>query len=124
MSKKAAGVLVKSQSGSVMGFVRSDGKVIGIPCGKVDPGEDVSNAAIRETYEETGFRVSLYDEDPFVKMIDDTIVYTFLGHIVSVHEPSCKHEGRAMWVNPEQLLDCDFADYNKNMLKHFGILLA
>lgn len=120
--KKAAGVLVKSKSGKIMGFVRSDGRGTGIPCGKVDPGENVSNAAIREMYEETGFKVSLYDEDPFVKMIDDTIVYTFLGHIISVHEPTCKHEGKAMWVNPTQLLDCDFGEYNQEMLKHFGLL--
>jgi 8-oxo-dGTP pyrophosphatase MutT (NUDIX family) len=124
MSKKAAGVLVKSRSGSVMGFVRADGKGTGIPCGKVDEGEQVEHAAIREMFEETGFKVSLYDEQPFVQAIGETVVFTFLGTIVSVHEPTCKHEGRAMWVKPDQLLDCDFADYNRNMLKHFGITLS
>lgn len=68
----------------------------GLPNGKKEAGEGETEAAIRETKEETGFSVNL---DPNIRIEDnaeDHINVTFLGHIIS---------GK-IEIPPEEITDC------------------
>ena len=57
--KLGVAVLVEDAAGGVLLDLRRDCGLWGLPGGRVEAGESVAAAAIRETQEETGFEVSL-----------------------------------------------------------------
>jgi ADP-ribose pyrophosphatase YjhB (NUDIX family) len=57
--KVGVAVLVEDAAGAVLLELRRDCGLWGVPGGRVEAGESVAVAAIRETREETGFEVSL-----------------------------------------------------------------
>jgi 8-oxo-dGTP pyrophosphatase MutT (NUDIX family) len=61
-------------AGRVLFHRRSDNGLWGLPGGKVDPGESVSAAVVREVFEETGYRVGIVRltgiySDPAVRVV-------------------------------------------------------
>jgi len=57
--KLGVAVLVEDAAGALLLDLRRDCGLWGLPGGRVETGESVAAAAIRETQEETGFEVSL-----------------------------------------------------------------
>ncbi|QCR33325.1 NUDIX domain-containing protein [Lysinibacillus sp. SGAir0095] len=76
------------------------------PGGKVEPGETLEEAAIREVYEETAVRISdlkwfayyvVHDAPPFSKAV-------FTGKVDQIDEFIEEHETLGMtWLTPEEL---------------------
>lgn len=64
-TKQAACLLITNDTGEVLLVSRRNSTQVGLPGGKVDPGETPLNAALRETFEETGLQFS---EDDVVEV--------------------------------------------------------
>ena len=96
---------------------------LGLPGGKVDPGEVPVMAAIRELYEETGYHVRLEDLQLVYCAPDETgvVTATFLAKAQpDWPEDTVGPEGtRVAFVAPEELTSpqtSEFAIYNEAML--------
>ena len=57
--RPSAGAVIFNEAGEVLLERRSDSGFWGLPGGGVDIGESVSDAVVREVYEETGLRVGI-----------------------------------------------------------------
>jgi 8-oxo-dGTP pyrophosphatase MutT (NUDIX family) len=121
--RHAAAVLVL-KANRVLGFLRFDREGVSIPCGNVEETETPAKAAIRETREETGYTVTLSENNPYAAF--DTMggchVTTFRGTIVGEGAPTTPNEGRPVWASPRTLVDGGpYSRYNEAMLRHFGV---
>ena len=118
----AAGVIIFENddfAGRVLAFQRTKDGQLGIPFGKVDPGESAADAAVRETFEETGFTVKLLSDIPYVGLSTNTAgkkVAAFLATIVSGGQPLCPQEGTPVWVTQTELFNSAYGDFNKSAL--------
>ena len=110
--KKAAGVLV-IRDGLVLSLVRADGKGVGLLCGKVEPGEDPAQTALREAAEEAGVNVGLIDE-PYVAMVGDVQVWTWRAVIFgTLGSRKTPEEGHPAWVPFSVVCAGPFGEYNR-----------
>ena len=124
VGRMAAGVLIFSGAPSELALAfRRRGETVGLPCGKVDPGETPAQAAVREAFEETGFHVEIDgDITPYVGYdINDTLVWTFRAKIVGGDMHGEIREGSPYWASCQDLVDNQYGVYNARMLHHFGV---
>lgn len=70
----AAGVLVTNNQGLILSVPREGGQM-GLPAGKLEPGEDSAFAAVRECFEETCYPVVLRGV-PFSLNVDENTTFT------------------------------------------------
>ena len=106
----AAGILFKSSQGRVLLLRRSnEGDAPNtwcIPGGKIEDGETPEQAAVREVFEETGYRAG-HAGSLFARRIKDGVDYTtFLRTVDDEFSPKLTDEHTAYaWVKPEEALD-------------------
>ena len=78
--KQAACVLVMTVNGKILMVTRKDSDKLGLPGGKVDPGETPSEAAARELQEETGMIINHETLLPiYAAWVDGYYCHTFIG---------------------------------------------
>ncbi len=112
----AAACVLVLRDGGVLAVFRKDGK-LGLPAGKINPGEPVDEAAARELLEETGLEVKA----SCLVMILDTIeastgdrVVTFFAEDTGQEVKPGHDERPALWVGWQALTGPTgaFPDYN------------
>lgn len=122
-------VLIMNEEGKILSVSRKDDKNdIGLPGGKIEPGETPAEAALRELFEETGYKVI---DGRFLQMIyhseaDGKLAVTYqipFGAIkASSGAPSSNETGVVAWVNPSVLTTSKtFGEYNRNLFKAVGV---
>lgn len=92
----------------------------GLPGGKVDVGENLEQALIREVLEETGYHVSVDINQPYYVNGEDAgyTVYTFICTLASQpYQPTAEKEtGLVRFVTKDQLTkNSTFAFYNSDL---------
>jgi mutator protein MutT len=118
------GALLFRASGDVLAASRkNDPNDLGLPGGKVDPGETEHQALVRELGEETGLRAKRYHR--IFGMVDPG-GYWFVTFLVTEWEgePYSREAGKVVWVPPLRLLQpsCQFREYNRDLFVHLGVL--
>lgn len=92
---------------------KSQGNTWGIPGGKLEKGESVIEAAIRETAEETGFSISKasvkYPGKVYIKYPNFDYIYHMIRAVITDHPGEVKinfseHKGFT-WVTPKDALN-------------------
>lgn len=124
---EAAGIYVEHE-GKYLMLHRQDykpqGNRWGIPAGKVDKGETALQAAIRETYEETGIKISSkspeYLGTVYFKDSKNNCIFHMFKAKVS-DQPKVKirlteHKGYT-WVTPDEAFDLRLMDDQKDSLE-------
>lgn len=110
----AVAVVVRDQAGQVLMIERTDNGLWAIPGGAQDIGETTRQAAIRETFEETGLVievtdiVGVYSDPRHVIAYDDGEVrqefsLVFHAHPVGGELRTSSETRRVHWVAPEEL---------------------
>ncbi len=91
------------------------------PGGKLEPGEDVQTAALRELFEETGVRAAAIESLPSVRwrFEDRSVVLHPLVCIWRQHEPQPLHCVACRWMAPTALLSLDTPDSNRRIVTEF-----
>lgn len=127
-SPNAVVLYLPRQDGRVLAVSRGlfNPGTVGLPGGKVEDGEHLEDAIVREAYEETGVVVSG--------------VYPIFGMTCAATKPGGRSfyttcfvadqwrgvpkwfsmEGWVRWVQPNELLQGPFADYNAALLDHIA----
>lgn len=115
---KTAAVMVLVRDGLILACSRKNNPLLGLPGGKSDPGESPQEAAIRETYEETGIQVS---SCAFIYQAVDSKFQTYCFYATSWTGDPVSMEGTTvMWVAPDTLTHPDtgaFPNYNNNVIQ-------
>lgn len=102
---------------------KNDHDDVGLPGGKVDPGETPYEAMVREVFEETGVRVLaarlVYERPDGPHIVQTFLVTAWEGEPGNTTEP-----GRVGWAEPQSLLrdECrSFREYNAALFRHIGL---
>lgn len=118
--KMAAGVLCVS-GGRFLGIKRFKDGALGIPCGKLEPGESFLSAASREFLEETGGSVKIKPKPLYVAMLNDTEVWIFLADSFSANVPFRTLEGETVFVTEKELSsDNLFGKFNRELVRAYN----
>jgi 8-oxo-dGTP pyrophosphatase MutT (NUDIX family) len=126
--KQAAVMLIVREDGMILGVTRkNDHTKFGLPGGHVEPNEDPKDAAIRETFEETGIRV--YE----CEYMYDTVVPGLHRPKTDFHTHYFKalswsgdivvsEEGLADWVTADDIVNGCYSYSNTAALKFAKII--
>ena len=106
---RAAGILLLAPSGRALFLQRSSaGDAAGLwsfPGGKLEAGEDAAAAAVRETLEETGYRVGSPGRVLCRRVADDVDYTTFVTSCDEEFTPKLDDENVGFaWVDPRTVL--------------------
>ncbi len=94
----------------------------GLPGGKVDHGEDLAEALVREVWEESFIKLDKDKLVPdFFRADPPFIVLTYLYNGVINEPPIQGDAGPADWVTWEQLLSGPFGEYNAKLKEKLGL---
>ncbi len=129
---QAVCLLLLNQNEEILAISRRDDpNAWGLPGGKVDPGETLEIAVVRETFEETGL-VLAGVQPVFTAKNDggekDTtyMCTTFTGRIVGQAPGAPRSEpfvGDVKWVKPSVLEHSVFGRYNRELFTHIGLII-
>lgn len=126
-----AGVMIIIKDDLVLGVSRRNDKTkFGLPGGKVEMGETPKQAAIRETFEETGVHVDkcvyLYERVEPCRKPGDIPFRSYCFYATEWHgDPSSSEEGYVKWCTKEDLLGITgaFPQYNEKALEVLSNML-
>lgn len=119
---QAACCLIVGRDGRVLAVSRkTDPRMLGLPGGKVDPGEEPIDAARRELEEETGLTAvglhQVFSQRDAQGFVTTTFTCEAHGHI------DTDEAGVIRWVHPKVLLDpatCPYVGYNTALFQALG----
>lgn len=114
--KQSVCLFYRDSKKGILGVTRRDNRNDwGLPGGKVDPGESLEEAIVREVFEETGFELNpMYLEKVFESLCGKYIATTFAytGKLSNPQKVDEK-EGVVGWITWKELFNGSFSDYNK-----------
>lgn len=124
---KKAGVMLIIKDGLILGISRRNDKTkFGLPGGKREELETLSQAAIRETREETNVIVhdcvEIFHREEPPATPDGEAFYTHCYYATTWSgEPTNSEEGEVKWLTAEELTSISgaFPEYNSKMLNAF-----
>ena len=117
----AVALIFNEDKTKLLGVSRKDNhKLFGLPGGKVDVGESMSEGVIREVKEDTGLSVKssapifLREDGEFVAAV--YLVTKYEGEV------STKESGVVAWITFEDLKQGAFSEYNTKLEQHLKFL--
>lgn len=127
--KYSACVLMAQPYGNTHRFLgvsrKDDHNDWGLPGGKLDPGETIAQCALRECLEETGMKLKIDLDNPFVAVEGDWEVTAYHAiDLIGVDNayPKEGETGKIGWRSMEDLMNGSFGEYNAEMFRHFGYI--
>lgn len=123
---RQAGVMLIIKDGLILGVSRRyDSTKFGLPGGKVEVGETPAEAAIRETWEETGIRVKtcvpIYKRTEPASEPRGEPFYAYAFYASDwTGDPTRSEEGAVKWITANTLTTMGaFNSYNRDTLDSF-----
>lgn len=123
-SATVCAIIQDKATGKVLSVSRkNDHNDMNLPGGKVDVGETLKEALVRELLEETGYSIKNISEDMYVDIDNFFIVSCFKAEIDCDKKrlDISKDEGIFDWISIDKLLNGSYNNYNKKALKYFKI---
>jgi len=116
--RQAVCALIPRENGRVLGVSRKDNiSKWGLIGGKVDEGETPEEALLRETFEETGLRITSFQKI-FTRTDGEFECFTYLCGVEG--EVSTNEKGIVKEVTWDELFEGPFGEYNRNLYNTFN----